>query len=681
MMGEGLQQLVHHLRRWADPVGAGESSDRQLLECFAGQRDEAAFAELVRRHGPMVLGVARRVLGDVHDAEDVFQAAFLVLARKAGSVRWRESVGAWLFPVAYHLALKVRAARERRRVHEAQVATMPEHAAAPPDAELRAVLDEELARLPDHYRTVVVLCYLEGRTQREAARQLGLSPGEVRGRLDRARGRLRQRLARRGLALSGAAVVAALVAATASAAVPPALAENTARAAALFAVGGAVGLAAVVTPRALHLTRGALQTMLATKAIKLTLIALILGVLGAGTLLLPPLPALGDDPGRPAARGPDGPADRSAPNDQPAPKPASTRPHRSCIILWMSGGPSQIDTFDPKAGGPFKAIDTTVKGVQISEHLPEMAKVADRLAIIRSMTHDQNGHVPATYLMHTGHERAGETEYPSVGSLLARELRDPKAQLPGYVSLSPTFTYPPGPLGAEFAPLVVPGLPPPAGAKGKDNFDRTGALPSLEAFEKIDKQRAEAMREAVRPAFDLSQEKEVVREAYGHSAFGEECLVARRLVERGVPVVEVTLGGWDAHGNVAEVVKRQSDRLDPAWATLLKDLNDHGLLDSTLVVWMGEFGRTPQVNTAAGRDHWPHGFSVVLAGAGIRGGQVIGKTGAGGTQVEERPVTPPELLATIFQALNVDPGKEYRANGLAIPHVEKGTRPVKEVLK
>jgi hypothetical protein len=277
-----------------------------------------------------------------------------------------------------------------------------------------------------------------------------------------------------------------------------------------------------------------------------------------------------------------------------------------------------------------------------------------------------------------------DRDYPSVGSLLAKELRDPKADLPPYVSLAPTFAreaYGPGFLGAEFAPLVVPGLPHPAGGKGKDTFDRTRAVPPLEDFQKIDRQRAGAMRKGVLPAFDLAEEKEVVREAYGHTAFGEECLVARRLVERGVPVVEVTLGGWDAHANDADVAKRLCERLDPVWATLLRDLNDRGLLDSTLVVWIGEIGRSPHINNSMGRDHWSHGFSVVLAGAGIKGGQVIGKTSADGTRIEERPVTPQELLATIFQALNVDPARENRANGRAVPLVEKGARPVKEALK
>src|SRR5262249_6744345 len=231
-----------------------------------GGRDEAAFAELVRRHGPLVMGIGRRVLGHAQDAEDVFQAAFLVLARKAAAVPWQESVGGWLFPVAYHLALKVRADRERRRRRETQVSTMPDPAPPyrPADADLRAVLDEELARLPDHYRGVVTLCYLEGKTQHEAARQLGLSPGEQTGRPHPASPRLRRRRARRGLPLPAGGLAVARVAQP-PAAVPAALAEDTARAATLFAARSA-GLAALVTPRVVALTRGALNTMLATKA-------------------------------------------------------------------------------------------------------------------------------------------------------------------------------------------------------------------------------------------------------------------------------------------------------------------------------------------------------------------------------------------------------------------------------
>jgi RNA polymerase sigma factor (sigma-70 family) len=673
-MAAALHRLVRHLRRCADPLRDGAVPDRQLLEHFAAVRDEAAFAELVRRHGPLVLGVARRVLGDLHDAEDVFQAAFLVLARKAASVRWQASVGGWLFPVTYRLALKVRAARERRRRHEAQVRTMSEQAAEPRDGALRAILDEELARLPDHYRNVVVLCYLEGKTQPEAACQLGLTPGEVRGRLERARRRLRQRLARRGLALSGAAAAAALTVEAASAAVPAVLAENTTKAAALFAAPASAGLAAVAAPRAVALAKGALNTMLAVKTTKLVLIALALGVLGAGALLLGARAGAGDPP----------------PPKQAGAKLEPGRARRHCIILWMSGGPSQFDTFDLKPGtangGPFKAIDTSARGVHISEHLPLLAERADRLAIIRSLTHKEGDHARATYLMRTGRTAGGDTDYPSVGALLARELSDPGADLPPYVSISP-FTliapgaYGPGFFGDAFAPLFVAeqGF---VSGKGNAAIDRALALPPLREFEKIDKARAAAMRQGVRKAFDLSAEKAEVRDFYGRNLFGQGCLLARRLVERGVPVVEVTLPGWDTHQNNFELVTAQSARLDPAFAWLLKDLEDRKLLNSTLIVWMGEFGRTPKINAGQGRDHYPGAFTVVLAGAGIKGGQVIGCTSDDGSKVTERPVTPPELLATICRALDIDPGKEHRSNlGRPVSLVDKDARPVKEALK
>jgi RNA polymerase sigma factor (sigma-70 family) len=676
-MAAALHHLVRHLRRWADPVHDDATTDRQLLARFTADRDEAAFAELVRRHGPMVLGVARRVLHDPHDAEDVFQAAFLVLARKAASVAWRDSVGGWLFPVVYRLALKVRAGRARRRLHEAQVRTMAEQDPRLPDGDLRAILDEELARLPDHYRSVVVLCYLEEKTQREAARQLGLTPGEVRGRLERARSRLRQRLARRGLALSGAAVAAALTARTASAAVPPLLAVHTARAAALFAAPAPAGLAAVATPRAVALAKGALHTMLAVKATKFLLILLAVGLLGAGALLLP-LPPLAGTP-TPQKAGAKG--DPPAPKDEPARGPDTGRAHRSCIILWLSGGPSQLDTWDPKPGtangGPIKAIDTRVKGIRISEDLPLLAEQADRLAIVRSMTHNNGDHAGATVLMHTGRPSGGPVDYPSIGALLAKELRDPRAELPPYVSMMPSNVFAPhtspGFLGDAFAPLVAT----PPGFR-----DGIPTLPPLEAFAKIDKDRAEAMRKATAKAFDLSEEKEYLRVLYGQNGFGQGCLLARRLVERGVPVVEVTFGGWDTHADNFEAIKTLSKRLDDGFAFLLKDLADRKLLDSTLVVCMGEFGRTPRINQSAGRDHWMHGFSVVLAGAGIKGGQVIGRTSDDGVRILERPVTPPELHATIFRALNVDPSKENRTDqGQAVPLVDKGTEPLLEALK
>jgi uncharacterized protein (DUF1501 family) len=190
------------------------------------------------------------------------------------------------------------------------------------------------------------------------------------------------------------------------------------------------------------------------------------------------------------------------------------------------------------------------------------------------------------------------------------------------------------------------------------------------------------MHRALAKALDLSEEKAQLRDLYGRNSFGQSCLMARRLVERGVPVVEVPFGGWDTHNNNFAAVKQLSESLDPAFATLLMDLGDRKLLDSTLVVWMGEFGRTPQINVSAGRDHWSHGFSVVLAGAGIKGGQVIGRTSDDGMTVTERPVSPAELHATIYRALGIDPTKVNRSrDGTPVSLVDKGTQPVSEALK
>jgi hypothetical protein len=549
---------------------------------------------------------------------------------------------------------------------------------APPDGDLRSLLDDELSRLSEHYRSVVLLCYLEGKTQAEAARQLGLSVGEVRGRLERARLRLRQRLIRRGLVLSGGAVSAGL-ANQAGAAVPTALLDNTTRAAVLFAAR--LATAGAATPAAVALAQGALKTMLVTKAKALGVLLLLVGLLAAGALLLP-VPALGDDPARPPAKKNDKEPQADS-REKPAPKTNDKARH--CIILWMSGGPSQLDTFDLKPGtdngGPFKEIETTAKAVRFSEHLPELAKQAKHLAVIRTLTHKEGDHARATLLMRTGHVLDRDTDWPCLGSLLAHELGG-KSDLPPCVSITPQTIFNPraysaGFLNARFAPLLVRDM-----AIGLGTQEELEKALSLEAFQKLDKDRAEAMRKATLAAFDLSEEKEDVRDAYGRNAFGDGCLTARRLVERGARVVEVTLGGWDTHANNFAAVKALCERLDPAWATLLKELKERRLLDNTVVVWMGEFGRTPVINKANGRDHWPRCFSVVLAGGRIQGGQMIGNTSADGSEIAEQPVTPAELYATIFKALDIDPAKEIAAGkDRMVPLVEKGTKPVQEALK
>jgi RNA polymerase sigma factor (sigma-70 family) len=268
-------------------------TDGQLLECFVARRDEAAFAALVRRHGPMVLGVCRRVLGHAQDAEDAFQAAFLVLARKAASIGRRELVGNWLYGVAYRTALDARAAATRRRTRERQVSAMPEPEAgngADVWSDLRPLLDRELSRLPDKYRVPVVLCDLEGRPRKEVARQLGIPAGTLSGRLTTARRALARRLARHGLSLSGGALTAALTQGAASASVSPPLVAATAWAAVAVAAGG--GAAAVVSARVEALAEGAVRARHLTRLKTATVLLLVAGIaVGAGLLAHQPTPA------------------------------------------------------------------------------------------------------------------------------------------------------------------------------------------------------------------------------------------------------------------------------------------------------------------------------------------------------------------------------------------------------
>jgi hypothetical protein len=276
--------------------------------------------------------------------------------------------------------------------------------------------------------------------------------------------------------------------------------------------------------------------------------------------------------------------------------------------------------------------------------------------------------------MRTGYDD-GLRDYPSFGCVLAKELGDGLTDLPRYVDITSNSLggagFGPGFLGVRYAALPVAPF-------------RRGAepvLPPVEAFDALEKGKGEAMRKGVAKAFELGQEKAEVRDAYGRGAFGQGCLLARRLVEAGVPVVEVGMGGWDTHANIPGTLPPLAGELDAGLAALLKDLHDRKRLDSTLIVCMGEFGRTPRVNAQLGRDHWSACFSVVLAGAGIKGAQAIGKTSADGSAIDAQPVTPAELLATVYQALGVDPAKENRTpDGRMVPLVEKGTKAVKEAL-
>jgi hypothetical protein len=394
---------------------------------------------------------------------------------------------------------------------------------------------------------------------------------------------------------------------------------------------------------------------------------------------------------------------------------------KSCILLWMNGGPSQTDTFDLKPGhangGPFKEISTTATGVRISEHLPLLGNEMKDLAIIRSLSTKEGEHGLATQLMLTGYQpQQAAVRYPSLGSLLSKELGDPEGDLPNFVSLSPFRMADAGFLGPNYSPLTVSGasddpntranlaledLAPPRGRDEKamknqfdilrfmhQEFAQTTRGEALAAHRASYAKAMRMVETQARKAFQLEEEKAELRDAYGRNRFGQGCLLARRLVERGVAFVEVTLSsapgnvaGWDTHADNFNQVRALSQVLDPAWATLMKDLRERGLLKSTLVVWMGEFGRTPTINPNTGRDHFPAAWSVVLGGAAIKGGQVVGSTGPSGQEVKDRPVSVAALYATICAAVGVDHEKEnISSEGRPIPLVDRGGTPIRELI-
>jgi uncharacterized protein (DUF1501 family) len=396
---------------------------------------------------------------------------------------------------------------------------------------------------------------------------------------------------------------------------------------------------------------------------------------------------------------------------------AGPTPTKACIVLWMSGGPSQTDTWDPKTGhkngGPFKAIDTDVPGMRISEHLPKLAATAKHLGVIRSMTTREGEHGRATQLLHTGQLPGGPVEYPALGSMVAKHLGDPDHDLPGYITINPSLlgggAVGAGFLGPQYAPMAVSGISDNPNARADLTIDDLKPVGPVAAADQDARQRllaglqgdfqkrhggaaadvhAASYRKArrmidtqARGAFRMDEEPAKLRDAYGRSRFGQGCLLARRLIERGVSFVEVGLDGWDTHAQNFEQVKTLSQVLDPAFATLLADLKDRGRLEHTLVVWIGEFGRTPAINPQAGRDHFPAAWSTVLAGAGTKGGQVIGGTSKDGMTITDRPVGVADFLATVFTAVSVDPRTENKTwDGRPIALV-KGGSPIEGLIE
>ncbi|MBC7854027.1 MAG: DUF1501 domain-containing protein [Pirellulaceae bacterium] len=358
---------------------------------------------------------------------------------------------------------------------------------------------------------------------------------------------------------------------------------------------------------------------------------------------------------------------------------------KACILLYLQGGPSHIDTFDPKpgtpTGGSYTAIDTKIAAVKFSQHLPKLAAVSDKLAIIRSMTSKEGDHDRGTVLLHTGYSPTPALVYPALGSIIAKEKQDESVVAPGFVSVGDTDGS--GYLGPEFGPYVVGDpLNPGQNLALPDGFalERLNKrMKALEAFNQgfakksassrpLDFTRlsikANRMREsAALKSFDPATEEGQLWQAYGgevgDGSLARSLIFARRMVENGVRFVEVTLGNWDTHTDNFNLVAALSAQLDSGLATLVKDLSDRGQLESTLVVCVGEFGRTPQINGDNGRDHHSDVFSAVVAGGGIQGGRVIGSSDDAGAQVKDRPVTFPDLHATLLHACGIDPAREY----------------------
>jgi hypothetical protein len=395
-------------------------------------------------------------------------------------------------------------------------------------------------------------------------------------------------------------------------------------------------------------------------------------------------------------------------------RPRAAQPKaKSCILLWLDGGPSHLETLDLKPDapaevrGPFQPIKTVVSGMEICELLPKTAKVADKIAIVRSVTSPLGEHGLANHYLLTGYKPSPVLQYPSLGSVVA-EVRGGRHTLPPYTAIpDASVVMGAGFLGTARQPFAVGGDPAKPDFRVRDldfypgvsanRMDRRREfVAQLDRFQERtepDLAFEQAYRLVTSPeakrAFDLSEEKPAVRAAYGPRTLGQSCLLARRLVERGVAFVTVNNPGWDTHGDLvlrlkegyagAKVGVGLIPTFDLAFAALVSDLADRGLLDETLVITMGEFGRTPKVNTARGRDHWPRVFSVAMAGGGIRGGQVYGTSDRVGESPADKPVTPADLAATIFTLLGVNPSKELHASDGRPVAVNQGGRVIREL--
>lgn len=403
-------------------------------------------------------------------------------------------------------------------------------------------------------------------------------------------------------------------------------------------------------------------------------------------------------------------------------KPARAR---SVLLVWGSGGVSHHDTFDPKPQAPaevrgeFGVLPTSVSGLQFSDRVPLLAKQAHRFALLRCVHHREADHGVATYYMLRGYSQPSpafdrpenqRNTHPNIGSLVAREIQ-PDNHLPAYICV-PGLSYveqvnyfTAGWMGARYAPFVLKADPNDAGFAVRDMSPPPGVTPERAGrrFRLLDRVDAGFRRlehsqdvsgmdcyyqgayqllssSSARRAFCIEEEPAAMRDAYGRTRLGQSCLLARRLIEAGVPFVTVDDDGWDHHGQIFPGLKARLPDLDRSLSTLIADLADRGLLEQTLLLFLTDFGRTPQINKSAGRDHWPGVFSVFFAGAGIAGGQVIGASDATGAEPVERAITPKEIAATVYHFLGIDWTKEYLArDGRPFRYLDEGA-PIPEFL-
>jgi len=382
------------------------------------------------------------------------------------------------------------------------------------------------------------------------------------------------------------------------------------------------------------------------------------------------------------------------------------------ILLWLHGGPATIDLWDLKPGnangGPFREIKTQTPGTRISEHLPGLAKWTNNMAIVRSMTSREGDHDRAVHFTRTGYKPQAGVDFPDLGALVARERSAAQANiglqntalknaaqksaarlLPDFVSIAPPLR--PafagnGFLPPAFAPMRIgeqaqaiqelavqelkapKQLQPSSAVRSRllqqfnNSFVGRHDHRAMQNYRSAAERAAGVMNPQAAAVFDLTAEQMRVREQYGMNVFGQGCLLARRLAEKGVPFVEVTLDGWDTHNDNFTRVASLSGQLDRAFSALLSDLASRDMLSSTLVICQGEFGRTPKINGNAGRDHWPKAWSVALAGGGVGRGQVIGQTTADGTDIKSDPYSVPDLIATVCTAAGIDPRKQNMSN-------------------